>query len=128
MADTSWVHAVVSTGDGVLRCACVSVFAGGYFLAQAYQAAFPKAKYMKKPRLVTQTAFLCVVRHAYDGFRRDLMNAVKAQQQAATAERDANGRHHKALTALKNLWELMEEDIPVVHDYFSYLKVSDVWM
>lgn len=65
-----------------------------------------------------------MVRYAYDLFREDLRKAVASERAAARIEKDENGKHSKALTALSNLWELLEEDIPTMHDYFCYLKVS----
>lgn len=99
------------------------VILGGFFLGPAFHAAFPRARYMRKPRLVTQTAFLCVVRAAYDGFRGKLLKAIGEEQQKAALEQ-GQGKHTDALTALNNLYYLLECHLPALHDYFSYLKVS----
>lgn len=79
---------------------------------------------MRKPRLVTQTAFLNVVRRAYDGFRSNLIRTMQVVRLRAEAEQEEDGKEHKAMIALNNLHELLEVDIPTIHDYFCYLKVS----
>jgi hypothetical protein len=90
---------------------------------------FALARYMRKPRLMTMTAFLNEIRLSYEIWRNTLLSALdqerlKADNVVLQAADQQRKRARETVQALTNLVDLMEVVLPTMHDYLCNLKAS----
>ena len=77
-----------------------------------------------KPRLVTITTVLNMIRMSYGAWKTHLRQA-SAEVQARIEGGENSEKLEDTLNAMATLTLLMEFAIPTVHDYFCYLKVRN---